>query len=169
MPAGGTASHKTQVMPYVMMFLASNAGGSLGTWAHVSLGMTIVFSRKLVTTLGFSLAIISLLRMPHATDWREGVMYTTMALSSLGLCRGGWAVNHMDIAPRHAGIVMAIANGAGTLAGVIGVLLTGKILEAMGGPTETAAWSLALGVVALICLTALVTFLCLARGEVLFR
>lgn len=158
-----------QVMPYVMMFFASNVGGSLGTWAHVSRGKSIVFSRKLVNTLGFTLAPISLLLMPRATHWRDGVLYTTMALSSLGLSRGGWAVNHMDIAPRHAGVVMAIANGAGTLAGVVGVSWTGNILEAMGGPKEAVAWYAALGVVASVCGTALVVFLLLARGETLFH
>ncbi|CAN0456026.1 unnamed protein product [Ectocarpus sp. 8 AP-2014] len=157
------------VMPYVMMFLASNAGGFLGAWAHVSLGRSIVFSRKFVNTLGFSLAPLSLLLMPRATHWRDGVLYTTMALSALGLSRGGWAVNHMDIAPRHAGVVMAIANGAGTLAGIVGVSWTGKILEAMGGPTEAVAWTVALGVVAFVCVSALVTFLFLARGNTLFH
>lgn len=158
-----------QVMPYVMMFLASNVGGSLGTWLHVSRGKSIVFSRKFVNTLGFSLAPVSLMLMPRATHWRDGVLYTTMALSSMGLSRGGWAVNHMDIAPRHAGVVMAIANGAGTLAGVVGVSFTGHILEAMGGPTEAMAWTVALGVVATICLTAMVVFLFLARGDTLFH
>lgn len=153
----------------MMMFLASNLGGSLGTWAHVSLGKSIVFSRKLVNTLGFSLAAVSLLLMPRATHWKGGVLYTTMALSALGLSRGGWAVNHMDIAPRHAGVVMAIANGAGTLAGVVGVAWTGQILEMMGGPNEAVAWTVALGVVAFVCVTALVAFLFLARGDTLFH
>lgn len=75
----------------------------------------------------------------------------------------------MDIAPRHAGVVMAIANGAGTLAGVIGVQLTGRILDAMGGPEEAVAWSWVLGVVAAVCLMALVIFIELARGDVLFH
>ncbi|CAM9311153.1 unnamed protein product [Scytosiphon promiscuus] len=158
-----------KVMPYVMMFLASNLGGSIGAWVHVSQGRSIVFSRKFVNTLGFALAPVSLLLMPRATHWRDGVLYTTMALSALGLSRGGWAVNHMDIAPRHAGVVMAIANGAGTLAGIVGVSWTGKILEAMGGPTEAVAWTVALGVVAFICVTALVVFLFLARGDTLFH
>lgn len=158
-----------QVMPYVMMFLASNMGGSLGSWVQ-SRGKSIIFSRKFVNTLGFSLACISLLLMPRAAHWRDAVLYTTMALSALGLCRGGWAVNHMDIAPRHAGVVMAIANGAGTLAGgVVGVSLTGRILDEMGGAQEAVAWTVALGVVAFICLTALVVFLCLARGDTLFH
>lgn len=151
------------------MFLASNVGGFLGTWTQGSRGMSIVSSRKFVNTIGFSLTVVSLICMPQASHWRGGVFYTTMALSALGLSRGGWAVNHMDFAPRYAGVVMAIANGAGTCAGVVGVRNTGQILERMGGSKETEAWATALGVVAFVCLTAMVTFIVLARGEVLFH
>lgn len=131
--------------------------------------MTIQASRKLVNTLGFGITVVSLLLMPRAKHWTEGVLYTTIALSSLGLSRGGWAVNHMDISPRHAGVVMGIANGAGTLAGLMGGWLTGRILELQGGTEERSAWSIAFGLVSFVCLLALVVFLWLARGDVLFR
>lgn len=36
----------------------------------------------------------------------------------------------MDIAPKYAGIVMGLSNAAGKLDGVVGVSLTGKILDA---------------------------------------
>lgn len=158
-----------QVTPYLMMFGASNVGGWLSTWLHVSGGKSIQVARKVVNTLGFGLGAVSISLMPRARHEWEGVLFTTMALASLGLCRGGWAVNHLDIAPRHAGVVMAIANGAGTLAGIVGVWLTGRVLEVMGGPEEPAAWSMAMNVVSLVCITALAVFLCLARGDVLFR
>lgn len=152
-----------------MMFFASNFGGALGSWINVSQGMSVLLSRKVVNTVGYSCTILSLLLMPMATQPRQGVLFITMTLSALGLSRGGWAVNHMDIAPRHAGVVMAIANGAGTIAGVVGVTLTGKILEKMGGTEEVASWTLATGVVACVCLTAMIAFLLMARGEVLFH
>ncbi|GFH21983.1 MFS domain-containing protein, partial [Haematococcus lacustris] len=39
----------------------------------------------------------------------------------------------MDIAPKYAGMVMGISNTAGTIAGVIGVAMTGYILDHEGG------------------------------------
>ena len=50
-----------------------------------------------------------------------------MALGFLALGRAGFAVNHMDIAPKYAGIVMGVSNTAGTLAGIIGVDFTGLL------------------------------------------
>jgi hypothetical protein len=47
------------------------------------------------------------------------VAATSATLGAAGLARGGFSVNHMDIAPRHAGILMGISNTAGTLAGVL--------------------------------------------------
>ncbi|KAE8660975.1 putative anion transporter 6 [Hibiscus syriacus] len=49
----------------------------------------------------------------------------------LGIWWAGFAVNHMDIAPKYAGIVMGVSNTAGTLAGIIGVDMTRKLLEAV--------------------------------------
>lgn len=36
----------------------------------------------------------------------SGVLFTTLALGMCGFARGGFSVNHMDIAPRFAGVVM---------------------------------------------------------------
>ncbi|CAM9269050.1 unnamed protein product [Choristocarpus tenellus] len=157
-----------KVVPYVMMFISSNVGGSLGKWVVTSKGLSVQRSRKLVNTLGFATAGISMLLMPLARGWREGLIYTTIALTALGLCRGGWSVNHMDIAPRHAGVLMALANGAGTCSGVVGTALTGHILHEAGGATSVAAWSRATGVVAFVCLISTLSFALLAKGEVLF-
>lgn len=55
--------------------------------------------------------------MPAAHGPAQGIAATTLTLTMAGLARGGFSVNHMDIAPRHAGVVMGISNTAGTLAG----------------------------------------------------
>ncbi|CAM9760326.1 unnamed protein product [Choristocarpus tenellus] len=157
-----------KAMPYVMMFLSSNVGGWLGSWLISTKSVSIQYSRKLVNTLGFLIAGASMLVMPRAKMWWEGMLYATMVQSGLGLSRGGWSVNHMDIAPRHAGVLSAISNGAGTVAGVIGVALTGEILEATGGATSSTAWTCAMAVAAGVSMTALALFTTFARGEVLF-
>lgn len=51
-----------------------------------------------------------------------------MALGFLALRRVGFSVNRINIAPRYAGIVMGVSHTAGTLAGIIGVELTGQLL-----------------------------------------
>jgi hypothetical protein len=66
---------------------------------------------------GFWSCAVSLALMPAATGVAAGVAATSLVLGSLGFARGGFSVNHMDIAPKYAGVVMGISNTAGTLSG----------------------------------------------------
>jgi ACS family sodium-dependent inorganic phosphate cotransporter len=58
-----------------------------------------------------------LMLMPLASGVQWGIIATTVTLGFCGFARGGFSVNHMDIAPKYAGIVMGVSNTAGTLAG----------------------------------------------------
>lgn len=60
---------------------------------------------------------MALMFMPTARTVTSGVTATTCVLGLAGFARGGFSVNHMDIAPKYAGILMGISNTAGTLAG----------------------------------------------------
>jgi ACS family sodium-dependent inorganic phosphate cotransporter len=51
--------------------------------------------------------------MPIASGTLRGIAATTLTLGALGFSRGGFSVNHMDIAPKYAGVVMGISNTAG--------------------------------------------------------
>jgi cyanate permease len=86
------------------------------------------------------------------------VMSLGMVLAAAGT--GGFAVNHMDIAPRHAGALMGITNTAGTLPGIIGVTVTGTILEATG------SWALAFAIAAAVTVFGLAFFLIFVRATV---
>ena len=66
---------------------------------------------------GFWGAGLALLAMPMARTVTAGLAATSATLGLAGFARGGFSVNHMDIAPRHAGVVMGISNTAGTVAG----------------------------------------------------
>ena len=72
---------------------------------------------------------------------------------------GGFAVNHMDVAPKHAGTLMGITNTAGTIPGIIGVFVSGLILEATG------SWVLVFQLAAGVTLFGLVFFLLFASGK----
>lgn len=110
----------------------------------------------------------ALLAMPSATTAAGGAARAALALAALGFSRGGFSVNHMDVAPRYAGVVMGLSNTAGTVAGVVGVAVTGRILDGAGGAAERAGWLRAYGVCASVCVKAAMTFVALARGERLF-
>jgi len=56
-----------------------------------------------------------------------------LALAANGLISAGFAANHLDIAPRYAGPLYAVSNFAGTMPGIIGVYITGALLDLTGG------------------------------------
>jgi nitrate/nitrite transporter NarK len=53
------------------------------------------------------------------------------------------SASHLDIAPRHAGVVFGVGNTAGTLAGLVAVPGLGCVLQ------QTGNWSLAFGLAAI--------------------
>jgi ACS family sodium-dependent inorganic phosphate cotransporter len=56
---------------------------------------------------------VSLLLMPAPRSVLGGIAVTSLTLGTLGTSRGGFSVNHMDIAPKYAGVIMGISNTAG--------------------------------------------------------
>ena len=72
---------------------------------------------------------------------------------------GSHSVNHMDIGPRHAGTLMGITNTAGTILGIVGVSVTGLILQ------YTGSWALVFQATAGVSLFGMVFYLLFASGE----
>lgn len=50
-------------------------------------------------------------------------------LTVSNLCCSGFNVNHLDIAPRYASILMGISNGVGTLSGMVCPLIVGALTK----------------------------------------
>ena len=92
----------------------------------------------------------------------------TASLSFLGFARGGFAVNHMDIAPEFAGVIMGVSNTAGTVAGIVGVAFTGWLLERSGGAGEAQGWKLALGFASFLNVVGLSIFHVFSQGTRVF-
>jgi MFS transporter, ACS family, solute carrier family 17 (sodium-dependent inorganic phosphate cotransporter), other len=108
----------------------------------------------------------------HASDTRlemQGITILCLCLGSCGFARGGFSVNHMDIAPRYAGILMGISNTAGTVSGLIGVSATGFILEAFGGSQHSSGWFQAHLIATIMATVGVGIFMVYGRGERLFN
>lgn len=57
----------------------------------------------------------------------RAVSLLTLTVGVGGLAVAGFYTNHLDIAPRHAGVLMALTNTAGTLPGIVGPLVAKAI------------------------------------------
>lgn len=158
-----------RIMPYLLMFFSSNAAGVLGDH-FIQRDCGIAPTRKLINSLGFCgacLALPCIAMVPEGNVSAAGFVLS-ISLAFLGFARGGFSVNHMDIAPEHAGLVIGLVNTAGTMAGVMGVTATGAILKLHGGAGERLGWMIAMSFTSVLCVLGTVFFACSARGHRLF-
>lgn len=65
----------------------------------------------------------------HFTNIHVGVLVLVIGGGIEGLAWAGFAVNHLDIAPRYASILFGITNTSATIPGILSPLLVGYITE----------------------------------------
>ncbi|XVE66492.1 hypothetical protein DITRI_Ditri08aG0083700 [Diplodiscus trichospermus] len=162
----------SKMMPYFNMFIFSNIGGVLADHLITKRIMSVTKTRKFLNTIGFIVSSLALMALPNFRTSGGAILCSSVALGFLALGRAGFAVNHMDIAPKYAGIVMGVSNTAGTLAGIIGVDMTGQLLEAAKAKYSDLAspesWRAVFFIPGLLCLFSSFIFLLFSTGERIF-
>lgn len=106
----------------------------------ISNGVDTTFVRKLCQTIAFlspatcmTLATLNIGLSPWVT---VSIISSGLALSSFAL--GGLYCTHQDISPKYASVLLGITNTAGAIPGILGVYLTGYLLD------QTHSWNMAL-------------------------
>ncbi|MEE2785052.1 MAG: ACS family MFS transporter [Pseudomonadota bacterium] len=144
--------------PHLASFVFLNVAGHVAD-RMVQSGMAVTRVRKICQTIGFGGIAAALFVVGEIEiAW---LAITVMCIgNALGaFVTGGFAINHMDIAPNHAGKLMGITNTFGTIPGIIGVTVSGYILEATG------SWALVFQVAGGVTVVGLVFYLLLASGD----
>lgn len=148
---------------YAMVpFVTAFAGLAVSGWIADTLvkrRMNVTLARKLVTGVGFAGMGLALLMVGLVESAEMAITVMSIGTFFGFSSAAGFGVNHMDIAPRHAGTLMGISNTAATLPGIIGVYITGVILDATG------SWAIVFGTAGCIALAGLVVYLLFASGE----
>ncbi|XP_027563040.1 vesicular glutamate transporter 1-like, partial [Neopelma chrysocephalum] len=55
------------------------------------------------------------------------ISFLVLAVGFSGFAISGFNVNHLDIAPRYASVLMGLSNGVGTLSGMVCPLIVGAL------------------------------------------
>jgi MFS transporter, ACS family, solute carrier family 17 (sodium-dependent inorganic phosphate cotransporter), other len=124
------------IAPWVTQFIVGNASGVVAD-KMIARGMSITIVRKLFQCGGLTGGALFLGLASQATSPTMAVISICGAMGVGALCWAGFAVNHFDIAPKHADVLWGISNTAGTIPGIAGVMLTGLLLDLTGGYTAT--------------------------------
>ncbi len=149
------------VVPSLCSFLALNLSGWI-TDRLIERGWDVTRARKTMQTIGFGGAATTLMFVGYIHDAPTAIALMSVG-SVLGACAAsGFGVNHLDVAPRYAGVLMGLSNTAGTIPGIVGVYVSGLILNA------THSWTLVFQVAAGIYLFGAVFYLLFANSRRLF-
>ncbi len=117
--------------PWIGYFVMANVGG---WWADylIRRGRSRTFVRKLMQCSALLGSGAFLLMLPLAESATPAMFLMCGAAGMMSLCLAGFAANPFDIAPRHADVVWGISNTAGTMPGIIGVAITGWLIDKTG-------------------------------------
>ena len=146
------------MIPHIASFFFLNIAGNVAD-RLIRNGMDITRVRKLMQTVGFGGIAGALLIVGEVESAAMAIAVMSVGNAIGAFVTGGFAVNHMDVAPKYAGTLMGITNTAGTIPGIIGVTVSGFILQATG------SWALVFQVAAGVTLFGLVCFLLMASGK----
>ncbi len=118
-------------LPWIANFLVANLAGWLGD-RMIAAGLSVTAVRKSLQVVGSGGPAIALIALAGTSDADVAVALLTAALGLGAFSYAGFASNHLDVSPRHAGAIFGISNTAGTIPGIIGVALTGVLVEQTG-------------------------------------
>ncbi|KAI1883867.1 hypothetical protein AGOR_G00236450 [Albula goreensis] len=116
-------------VPHMVMTIVVPIGGQLADFlrSHKILSTTTV--RKIMNCGGFGMEATLLLVVGFSHTRGVAISFLVLAVGFSGFAISGFNVNHLDIAPRYASILMGISNGVGTLSGMVCPLIVGALTK----------------------------------------
>uniref|UniRef100_A0A672N001 Vesicular glutamate transporter 1 n=1 Tax=Sinocyclocheilus grahami TaxID=75366 RepID=A0A672N001_SINGR len=116
-------------LPHLVMTIIVPIGGQLADYLRSHNIMTTTNVRKLMNCGGFGLEATFLLVVGFSHTKGVAISFLVLAVGFSGFAISGFNVNHLDIAPRYASILMGISNGVGTLSGMVCPLIVGAMTK----------------------------------------
>ncbi|GFG28742.1 hypothetical protein Cfor_02989 [Coptotermes formosanus] len=123
---------KTGVMsalPYLVMAIVLQFAGHLADWLRSSGILTTTQVRKLFNCGAFISQTVFMLLAAFLLTPAGAVTCLTIAVGLGAFAWSGFSVNHLDIAPQHASVLMGLSNTVATLPGMISPVITGYIVQ----------------------------------------
>ncbi len=106
-------------LPHLVMTLIVPFGGQLADYLRRKEILSTTNVRKVFNCGGFGGEALFLLVVGYTDSKTMAILALILAVGCSGFAISGFNVNHLDIAPRYASILMGISNGVGTLSGMI--------------------------------------------------
>ncbi|KAK2726557.1 hypothetical protein QYM36_000851 [Artemia franciscana] len=148
-------------LPHLLMTMVVPLGGQLADFLRTSGILSTTNVRKLFNCGGFGMEAVFLLVVAYSRSTAGGIFALTLAVGFSGFAISGYNVNHLDIAPRYASILMGISNGVGTLSGMLCPIVSDNI--AVHGAVEE--WQTVFVIAGVIHFLGVIFYAIFASGE----
>ncbi|KAM6166891.1 sialin isoform 1-T1 [Erethizon dorsatum] len=144
---------------WLCMILSGQAADSLrAKWNFSTLCVRISFT--LVGMIGPAVFLVAAGFI--GCDYSLAVAFLTISTTLGGLCSSGFSINHLDIAPSYAGILLGITNTFATIPGMVGPIIAKSLT-----PDDTIReWQTVFYIAAAINVFGAIFFTLFAKGEV---
>uniref|UniRef100_A0A8C6P1Q2 Solute carrier family 17 member 6b n=1 Tax=Nothobranchius furzeri TaxID=105023 RepID=A0A8C6P1Q2_NOTFU len=116
-------------LPHLVMTIIVPIGGQLADHLRSKNILTTTTVRKIMNCGGFGMEATLLLVVGYSHSKGVAISFLVLAVGFSGFAISGFNVNHLDIAPRYASILMGISNGVGTLSGMVCPLIVGAMTK----------------------------------------
>lgn len=116
-------------LPYILSFIGTVGGGQLADWLRYNRILTTGEARKVFCSAGFLIPAFLLVSTSYVgcDNTSLAVVLFTIALGVQSFNSTSYSVNHLDISPRFAGILVGITNAFGTIPGIVGPYVVGYL------------------------------------------
>ncbi|XP_034254948.1 putative inorganic phosphate cotransporter [Thrips palmi] len=125
-------------LPYLTMWIFSNVCSVTADWLIWKRGMTATFTRKLLNAIGLVGPALCMIGASYTgCSGPNTVALLSVGVGLMGATMSAYRINHLDISPRYAGVLMAITNCVANIFALLAPLIAGQITH--NRPTQ-AAW-----------------------------
>lgn len=116
-------------LPYLAMFLLQVPVSYASDWLNARRLTTLTVSRKAWNTVSMWGAAVGLVALGYMRDTASIVTLYVFVVAIAGASNCGFHVNHLDLSPNYAGLLMGITNAAAASGGIIAPLYVGLVVN----------------------------------------
>ncbi|XP_048661663.1 sialin isoform X9 [Marmota marmota marmota] len=150
-------------LPYFGCWLCMILSGQAADNLRAKWNVSTICVRRIFTLIGMIGPAVFLVAAGFiGCDYSLAVAFFTISTTLGGFCSSGFSINHLDIAPSYAGILLGITNTFATIAGMVGPV----IAKSLTPDNTVREWQIVFCIAAAINVFGAIFFVLLAKGEV---
>ncbi|GJQ65577.1 hypothetical protein Trydic_g7675 [Trypoxylus dichotomus] len=153
-------------IPHLTMTIIVPTGGVLADYLRRSGLLTTTQVRKLFNCCGFGMEATFFLVVAFSNSVSVAIAALTIGVAFSGFAISGFNVNHLDIAPKYASILMGLSNGVGTIAGCLCPIVVHRITDNSKNLKEQSEhWKVVFILAAIVHFSGVIFYAIFASGE----